>query len=652
MANLHLVTGYAGVEHVTSADQGSFNAALMGEGTYVLERGNMFSASVISNNKVRVMDGDMLMQGRHIRLPENTYVELDFDNGIQGMKRNDLIVVQYLHDSTNDVEQANMLVINGVPDDTAAVDPTYTQGDIINDEALENNVPLYRIAFDGLNISAPIKLISHIPTWDKLQSEAVNAVQQQVNDIIAEMEQKVDETIGELVKIYVNTDESQIGQTIIITNGDNSFAQIVPENKQVVFGVPILGEWTIKNLTNNTNTIVSTYYYGKYEIDFYNYKVFSAVIDFSLSNPDTMVSYADDSVGMVAGSPDWWNQAIFKDLKNCILKDGEVLGYLNKNSRNQYEDGTPADIETIGNDVMLEIPHRVGYRIEWLDETKLKVSITNHHSDPDYNYDAFSLNSYNDCDKIYIGTYKGYQSGDKIYSSSNKNITTSLTIDKYRLNCRNRGEGYQPRTFASVKLIQCLYIIMYKSLNSQDKIGKGYCGIINTNIIGKVNTGGTNTYGFMSEVIKTSNPSYMTDGLHQVCCFGLEDLWGNVFDLVDGICTDTSRNILTCRLAKDFSNNAIGYENNGFGKTDTEIVGLFMTIPQGSSNTGFTMQVASGSDSTYFCDAGSLMSNTIFIYGGTWFSSNTGGIFYHTAMSVTETPNFVGTRLMYLHEEK
>ena len=49
--SLHLITGYAGVEHITSADQGSYNAAMMGEGQFVLERGNKFAASIISNNK-------------------------------------------------------------------------------------------------------------------------------------------------------------------------------------------------------------------------------------------------------------------------------------------------------------------------------------------------------------------------------------------------------------------------------------------------------------------------------------------------------------------------------------------------------------------------------------------------------------------------
>ena len=47
MANMHLVTGYANKEHIKSADQGSFNAAVLGEGEFVLERGSKFAFTII-----------------------------------------------------------------------------------------------------------------------------------------------------------------------------------------------------------------------------------------------------------------------------------------------------------------------------------------------------------------------------------------------------------------------------------------------------------------------------------------------------------------------------------------------------------------------------------------------------------------------------
>lgn len=161
MANLHLVTGYAGAEHITSADAGSFNAAVVGSGSYVLNRGNALAISVISNNQVRITDGDILLQGRHIRLNENTYVDLTIENGEQGMLRNDLIVCRYTKDSGTGIEQANLVVIKGTSAASSPVDPAYTSGDLINGD-MTVDMPLYRIPLEGLNVGAPVTLFGDV----------------------------------------------------------------------------------------------------------------------------------------------------------------------------------------------------------------------------------------------------------------------------------------------------------------------------------------------------------------------------------------------------------------------------------------------------------------------------------------------------------
>lgn len=648
-SNLHLVTGYAGEEHVTSSDEGSLNAALMGEGQFVMERGNQFAASIISNNKVRVADGDILMQGRHIRLKENTYVDLNFDNGTQGYKRNDLIVVRYTKDSTTDKEEANLVVIKGTPSETIPADPEYVSGDIIHEHALQNDMLLYRVPFDGLNIQPIVALFNTVPTWETLKAQTVADVKKEVNALVIETNQKVDEAIGELVKVHVTTDEQLIGQTITVTNGSKTYAKIVPDTMELDFGLPVLGTWTFTNPITGQTKSINTVYYGQYYVELACYKVFSVIIDFSMSNPDTMCTYADDAEGMTGGSSEWWNQAIYSTLRNCLLGDGgQVLGYLKKDNLTQYEDGTNAPITTIGNDVMLEIPQKVGYSIEWLDSQKLKVSVTDHPSDEAFNYDAFSLDSYNDCDKIYIGVYKGYCTGSKAYSSSGKTVTVSQTIDTFRTWCRNRGAGYQQRSYASLKLMQCLLIIFYKGLNSQAKCGYGY---VASGHQSGVSTGGTNSYGFMSEVIKISNPSHMTDQNHQVKCLGLEDFWGNYWEFIDGLCTDAARNVLTCTCAKDFDTDGTGYDNNGNGGV-TANIGNYMSRPQGGSKAGFTAQTVSGSDSTYFCDSAGLCASCLAIFGGYWaIASAAGGFRLNVSNAFSFSTAYVACRLMYLHKE-
>ena len=187
MANLHLVTGYAGKEHITSNDQGSFNAAIMGNGEFVLERGRQFEAQVISNNMVRIFDGDLLMQGRHIRLKENTYVDLFFENGTQGYKRTDLIAVRYEKDAITDVENANLVVIKGVPSEGSYVIPDKITGDIINDHALQNDTVLYQVKFDGLGIQEPEKVFSTLST---IETELENIKRKMIDDIDKYIQEK------------------------------------------------------------------------------------------------------------------------------------------------------------------------------------------------------------------------------------------------------------------------------------------------------------------------------------------------------------------------------------------------------------------------------------------------------------------------------
>lgn len=162
MGNVHLVTGYKGEAHVTAADQGAFNAAVFGDGQYVLERGNQLAASATTNNNIRVLDGEIMMQGRHIRINPDEYVDLTINNGAQDMYRNDLIVARYTRTASTGVEDCNLVVIEGAASDSAASDPAYTSGDILGGNALQNDMPLYRVSIDGINISAVTKLFTTI----------------------------------------------------------------------------------------------------------------------------------------------------------------------------------------------------------------------------------------------------------------------------------------------------------------------------------------------------------------------------------------------------------------------------------------------------------------------------------------------------------
>lgn len=171
MGNLHLVTGHAGTAHVTAADHGSLHAAIFGVGQYVLNRGSKFATTIISNNRIRVADGDIIMQGRHVRLNEGTFVDLTIENGTQGLFRNDLIVARYTKDSVSGVEDCNLVVIKGTASAVSATDPEYTAADIINDHVLLADMPLYRVPLDGLNVQPLVQLFTQLESVGDVASD-------------------------------------------------------------------------------------------------------------------------------------------------------------------------------------------------------------------------------------------------------------------------------------------------------------------------------------------------------------------------------------------------------------------------------------------------------------------------------------------------
>lgn len=152
MGNLHLITGYAGEPHVASSDQGSLFEALIRGGQFVMDAGANFAASIVSNNQIRVGDGELLIQGRHVKLTPGAYVDLTIENGAQGYLRKDLIVVRYTRNAGNGIEECSLVVLKGTPAASNPSDPEYTTGNLNAEGALQHDFPLYRVPLSGLNV--------------------------------------------------------------------------------------------------------------------------------------------------------------------------------------------------------------------------------------------------------------------------------------------------------------------------------------------------------------------------------------------------------------------------------------------------------------------------------------------------------------------
>lgn len=364
------------------------------------------------------------------------------------------------------------------------------------------------------------------------------------------------------------------------------------------------------------------------------YQTYGVSIDLSNSNPETAVTYTDDAVGMVAGSPDWYKMSIFNKVKPCLFKDGAVVGYLNPDNFAQFADGTAADI-TSGDsgDVMIEIP-KTGYKIS-KSGTTLTVQITDDPNKKGFSYKAHTRTEDGDRDNLYIGAFLGSNSSGKLRSISGVSPLNYTTLTDFRTYAQANGAGYDLFAFYPMTLLQCLYLIMYKNLNSQAAIGMGYVGDYDWMYMQK-NTGATIDKGM----------SYGTsDEMEQMKFLGIEDFWGNLLQWIDGLVSTSDYHAL---VATD------GFNDTGDGYTDigalsAKYIGGYMKAPQGSNDAGFIIGTSGGSSSTYFSDYADFYGGSVPVFGGVFGDGASAGAF---RLCVNYGPDyagdFVGGRLMFL----
>jgi hypothetical protein len=361
--------------------------------------------------------------------------------------------------------------------------------------------------------------------------------------------------------------------------------------------------------------------------------IYGVRIDTLNNNPETAVEYTDDAVGFtpsrgnsgsyIAGDIDGcfpWNA-----IRPCVLeRNGVVSGYLDPNDFTQFEDGTPASVTSSDmNDVMIEIPHfwykfgRVG------DFVEVKVS---NAALPGYTDYAFRYKG-EVKDKFYIGAYLGFID-DENYLRSISGVTPRGNVDirMFRIAAQSNGEGYEQLSFNKLTALQVLYLLQFKSLDSQSALGLGWTYPSSVHVTGTTDQRGMN---------------YGHTGMDPLKFNGIEDFWGNLSQFVDGYYYDYYSGIYIAD--GNYNDTGNGYVHYTY---ETNMDGFILDV-MGTNALGFTPSSDSGSSWTYYCDYVNLSDSGLLAYGGGFGFTNNAGAFSLTTNDSYYSDMRTGVRLVY-----
>ena len=334
-------------------------------------------------------------------------------------------------------------------------------------------------------------------------------------------------------------------------------------------------------------------------------RVYGFHIDGNDSNPSTRVRYLLDAVGMTpakmnftSGTFDYgsWDDAFFMP-RPCMLKyDGTVDYYLNENDYTKKADGTASDIASAdyGGNAMMEWGD--GTNLIWWkivpdkgNDKSASIYIANYKADDDFV-------CYNHIDKdgnvkshFYTAIYNGsLDSSNRLRSISGQTVIKSKTATQEMSYANANGDGWDIETYVDRMLISFLLILISKSSNLQACFGDGMSqNTLEESLL--LQTGTMNAKGlFWGE----------STGKSGVKVFGMENFWGNQWRRTAGLIL--ANGITKARLTPPYNTDGSGY------KTITSVA------PSGTSSgfikdiifakDGFAPSVASGSESTYYCD--------------------------------------------------
>lgn len=359
----------------------------------------------------------------------------------------------------------------------------------------------------------------------------------------------------------------------------------------------------------------------------------------NMGNSSTVLTRLNDSVGKTftpatsgtGGSSGFDGQPVYRDIRRCNLWNGSVTAY----------EGEPGFSLTPSNgDVMVEIK-KFYYKITNNTTSNIRdFLISNNKADNtwavapafDRSHEGLPEREY-----IYVGAYT---CNDSYRSISGNASAVSMTRATARTGCQNRGTGYYLWDFKTWWTINLLYLVEVANWNSQTAVGVG-----NVGTSAQINTGATNSIAFHSGSTVAAGVQTGTVKYRH-----MENLWGNIFQFIDGINVNEYRAYIANRPSYHADDTTTNYTALSYLNFST--TGQYQTALGFDSSRPWAQicTAGNGTDSTYipdgyYCSTGWRVVRV----GGYWNGALHAGLFFFYAIngSAGASAN-LGCRLLFL----
>lgn len=160
--------------HIYAEDDAAIYQSIVGSDG-VMMIGQQCASQVISNNKVRIKDGVLVVGGHFARLPYGSYKDCTIENGQSGRNRNDLIIAKFVTTGSGGIDTYTLEVKKGTSAAGSAKDPALTQNDLY-ESGKTREMPLYRVKIEGLSIVAVEQMFELVPTIPKLNADLAETI--------------------------------------------------------------------------------------------------------------------------------------------------------------------------------------------------------------------------------------------------------------------------------------------------------------------------------------------------------------------------------------------------------------------------------------------------------------------------------------------